>query len=236
MPSGGATKVISSGMRFGLPTISGFGFEEGCALLAADIQKLGMDIRSFHEPLKRSVQQVMAPSFQENFRAAGRPEPWQEWAEITPQLKRELHGLEGGSLLVATGLLYKTMGLLNIWNIGPTEAKITELPQNVWYGVIQNNGFGNYGSSIRKHVQQTPRLRKMMKTTPKMAMEEATAAVDARIAAGGASKGNIPARPFVMFQDDDPDKIRDVFGRWFDERVNDHIARGKKLVFVVGGG
>lgn len=32
-------------------------------------------------------------------------------------------------------------------------------------------------------------------------------------------KGTIPARPFIMFQDEDYEKITEVFAKWLDERI-----------------
>ena len=147
------------------------------AIDAAAVEKFGLSIRSFREPLKRAVQRVMAPSFAANFAANGRPEGWQPLADITIQNR----GTAGSRYppenpLQRSGLLMKTVQQLNIWTITSDNATINQLPDKIWYGVVQQAGI-NQG------------------------------------------RAQIPARPFLMFQDEDFDKIQDVFDIWLAERI-----------------
>jgi phage gpG-like protein len=153
-----------------------FEFKPSVGLSAKRIDKLGMDIRSFREPLKRSIQRVLAPSFKANFRAGGRPERWQPLADETVELR-------GSStpILVRSGRLMKTIQQFNIWSINETQAAITDLPEKIWYGKVQQGGLVKGGK------------------------------IDAA--------GNIPARPFVLIQGEDYDKIERVFQDWFVERM-----------------
>jgi phage gpG-like protein len=94
------------------------------AVLVKDFDNLGLDIRSYNEPLKRSVQQVMAPSFQKNFDVGGRP-PWEPLSDVTLEQKQR-YGYGGEGILVRTGLLKKVVGQLNIWTIDRETAQLDE--------------------------------------------------------------------------------------------------------------
>lgn len=125
----------------------GWSFEPSLAITASQLDKLGIDIRSFKEPLKRCVQQVMAPSFRKNFDAEGRPDAWEPLAEWTVEY-RELKGFTGdGPILNRTGLLKRTMQQLNIWTINTTTASLQGLPDKIWYGAIHQAGYAGGGKA-----------------------------------------------------------------------------------------
>lgn len=183
-------------------------FSPTVAIAAKRIDKLGIDIRSFHEPLKRSVQRVMAPSFQRNFDEGGRP-TWEPRSEATFEIQ-ERFGFSSGSTLIRTGLLRRTMGQLNIWRITRNTAVITDLPQKVWYGALQQGGYSSggfkalvnrFGGDINKALRAAERP--------------------------DAARGiNIPARPFAVLQDEDVVNIERTFFEWFEERVERAWPRG----------
>jgi phage gpG-like protein len=176
-------------------------FSPTVGLSAARIDKLGMDIRSFREPLKRAVQQVIAPSFRKNFDEGGRPDAWEPLSASTLEI-RQRQGFSGVQPLIKTGLLRRTMGQLNIWTITRTSAMIKDLPEKIWYGAIHQAGSdtGSFG-----------------KLAARIGFEQALA----RVTSGDAVKtAPIPARPFALLQDDDIDAIDRVFWEWFEERVN----------------
>lgn len=154
-------------------------FKPSLSVIKKDLNDLGTDIRSFHEPLKRCVQQVMIPSIRANFDAQGRP-PWAPYAASTVEFHEMLGRSMSTSLLNKTGALRRTATTLTVWSIGQDEAKFNGLPGSVWYGNLHQSG-GHGGKQ--------------------------------------AGKGIIPARPFVMYQDEDGDKIVEVFARWLDERI-----------------
>src|SRR5690349_1241826 len=156
-------------------------FKPSLSVIRRDLLLLSVDLRSLHEPLKRSVQQVIIPSIRANFDAQGRP-AWAPYAASTIEF-HEMLGIDmSRSMLDKTGALKRTATTLAIWTIGKEDATLNSLPPNVWYGNLhQTGGKGGKGP-----------------------------------------KGIMPARPFIMFQDEDYEKITEVFAKWLDERI---IAR-----------
>ena len=114
-------------------------FSPSLRIVAGGVDKLGVDIRSFREPLKRSIQQVMAPSFRQNFEAGGRPESWAPLSDATYELDEKLNRPRRG-ILISTGLLMRTTQQLNIWTLTRTSALIAGLPDKIWYGKIHQAG------------------------------------------------------------------------------------------------
>lgn len=156
-------------------------FKPSLNVIKRDLNALGVDIRSFREPLKRCVQQVMIPSILANFDAEGRP-PWAPYADTTVEFHEMLNLDMSRALLNKTGALKRTATTLAVWTLTKESATFGGLPQSVWYGNLhQSGGKGGKGP-----------------------------------------KGLIPARPFVMFQDEDGDKIAEVFAKWLDERIAKH--------------
>lgn len=108
--------------------------------LAGDV-----DVRSLKEPLKRSIQQVIAPAFRDNFAAGGRPK-WTPLADATVRKKGD------NTVLVRSGKLKKRAGQLNLWTIDGVagEARAENLG-NAEYGVFHQNGAerGNWSLPAR---------------------------------------------------------------------------------------
>lgn len=113
-----------------------YDFNPTVHLLVGQLDTFGMSFRSYREPLKRAVQQVMAPSFKKNFDLGGRP-PWQELKDETITQRNYL-GATGGTL-VKTGLLRKVAQQLNLWKIGTDEAMIQQMPR-AQYGAVHQEG------------------------------------------------------------------------------------------------
>jgi|SRR3954463_13635015 phage virion morphogenesis protein len=107
-------------------------------ILTRDLNRFAGDIRSFRDPLRRSVREVMAPSFRRNFYEGGRP-PWEPLQPST--LERRVRAGQGNSPLVATGDLQRAAGQMNIWNFTATSASIEGLPSHVSYGTVHQLGF-----------------------------------------------------------------------------------------------
>ena len=141
------------------------------AILINDFDKLGLDIRSFREPLKRSIQEVVGPSMHENFAVGGRP-PWEPLHERTVDDKAA--GGYPEDILVRSGDLAQVAGQLNLWTIdGPGgEARSTGLPERVHYGIFHQSG-----------------TRFM------------------------------PQREWAVIQEEDIDRIVEVFDEWLGERL-----------------
>lgn len=154
-----------------------FAFQPSIGISARRIDTLGLGIKSFREPLKRSIQQVLAPSFRKNFDAEGRPDSWESLSDVTVEMRGS-----AGPILNRTGLLKRTIQQFNIWTVDAQKAALLDLPQKIWYGKVHQAGYGRRGS-------------------------------------GQSRAAGIPARPFVMVQDEDYEAIDRVFERWFLERM-----------------
>lgn len=123
-------------------------------IMAAQFNVLGVNVKSFREPLKRSIQRVLAPSFQTNFDVGGRP-AWTPLSDYTLRVKSS-KGYPP-DILIAKGTLQRVAGQLNIWTInGPAgEAYVDQLPQRAWYGALHQSGF-NSRSSFMGEVEARP--------------------------------------------------------------------------------
>lgn len=171
-----------------------FDFKPSIGIVAKGVATFGVNVKSFREPLKRIVQQVMAPSFRANFDQGGRPDPWEPWSDATIEIMSNMD-TPSRAILERSGKLKKTVQQLNIWTITETSASIRTLPQKVWYGYLHQSGFTVQmpgGNQVGQRV--------------------------AGVFISGASF-NIPARPFIMIQDEDYDAIERVFSKWLDERL-----------------
>jgi phage gpG-like protein len=194
-----------TGLRTHSPVLD-FEFVPSLSIMAKDVLKLGLDIRSFKVPLQRAVKEVMIPSIRQNFDSEGRP-PWPE-LEAGTLMNREYAGYDDGPILNRSGALRRVATQLNIWTINQQSATVRDLPESVWYGKVQQAGTDGGGAGTDT-----------MSTTG-LSLQETIDKLRAQAAASGSvGKADIPPRPFIMFQDDDPDKIEAVFGKWLDERI-----------------
>jgi phage gpG-like protein len=167
-------------------------------ILAASYETLGVMVRSFREPLKRSVQQVMAPSIRKNFDVEGRP-PWQALSDVTIDI-RAREGFSSGPILTRTGRLKKVAGQLNIWTIDTEKAFVSDL-RNASYGIVHQGG-----AQFASRMGGSSGLSELART-----------AMRSKRNTGGGIK-QIPERPFLLIQEEDIDKIELVFVVWFAER------------------
>lgn len=173
-------------------------FQPSVGILARKFDKLGLDIRSFREPLTRSIREVMIPSIRQNFNEGGRP-AWEPLHEFTVKKK-------GGDRrpLIRTGALMRVMGQINVWTIDTEKAMITDLPQKVWYGKVHQAGHRTAG-------KVTKRLKVGSGATARY--------IDVEEAADEAGSGAIPQRMFVVVQREDVNAIDRVFTDWLGERI-----------------
>ena len=97
----------------------------------------------------------------------------------------------GEKILIGSGALMKTMGYMNIWHIDSKMAILNQLPEKVWYGALHQAGHGGYVGF------QDPVKNSMVNIgTP-----------------------GLPARPFVMLQEEDIVGIEAVFSRWMGREI-----------------
>lgn len=157
-----------------------FEFQPSIGILANRMAAFGAEFDNLREPLVKSVQQVMIPSFRANFAAQGRP----AWKELSPVTVKRRNG-ETGPILRRTGRLERDATQTRIWKFTNTAASIQTWPQSSWYAVLHQAGYGSAaGTSV---AQQTSR---------------------------NAAAFTIPARPFIMFQEEDVPKIQEIFAEW----------------------
>jgi phage gpG-like protein len=200
---------LANGLKVASLFEMGFDFTPTLGLKAAQFDALDVDIRSFREPLKRSIQGVIAPSIGKNFIAGGRPTSWTPLSDMTIPVKANANPkFPVEDPLLRSGLLMKTMQQLNIWTISSTEAAIQSLPEKIWYGNVHQSGTNMQGTAAQASGGTAEGFMSMM---------------DAVLAGGSGERGmNIPARPFAMIQTSDLDAIQDVWEIWLNERI---IAR-----------
>jgi phage gpG-like protein len=184
-----------------LPRIT---FSPTIGITASKVDKLGLNIKSFKEPLKRSIQKVLAPSFTKNFDSGGRP-PWEPLSAATIEVRERLRSRGGTSPLIKTGQLRRTMGQFNIWTVNETSAILGALPQSVWYGALHQAGY----SSGRKAKSTGSIGRGIGMSTYK--------GIEGRKL--GAREVNIPQRQFVLLQPEDTAGITEEFSKWLEERI-----------------
>lgn len=109
------------------------------SVLATDFIALGLDVRSFREPLNRVVREVAIPSIRTNFEVGGRPQ-WQELEQSTEET-RAYQGF-ATSILWRTGTLVNAATQISDWTITSEEAFISNLPERAWYGELHDQGIG----------------------------------------------------------------------------------------------
>ena len=112
-------------------------FEPSAGVIARKLDTLGMSLKDFRTPLRRSIQQVIIPSIQMNFHKQGRP----KWAP----LRQSTVDRKGGNMRILsdTGALRQGMNDIKIWTITRKTAFLADLPQTIWYGKVHQAGHGN---------------------------------------------------------------------------------------------
>jgi phage gpG-like protein len=175
----------AAGSVRGVGGLLDFEFQPSIGILANRMAAFGATFDNLREPLVKSVQKVMIPSFRANFAAEGRPS-WTPLSDVT--VKRR--GGETGPILRRTGRLERDATQTKIWKFTNTAASIQTWPESSWYGVLHQGGYGSAGKAT------------VAKQTSK-----------------GAAAFVIPARPFIMFQEEDVPKIQEIFAEWMTKKA-----------------
>lgn len=208
------------GLRFDRIQSMKFEVRPSIGMVAKDIQRLGLDIRSFKEPLSRAIKLVIIPSIRKNFQVGGRPE-WDPLAEATIKARN----FSAWPILVRTGKLQRRATQLNIWDISMTSATVRSLPADAFYGVYHQAGTGGtLHSKIMNTRPGSAEAKKLLAPLFKRAMKELPGASDARIKARvqgyiADETWELPQRQFIMYQDDDIPRIQEIFVLWMTERA-----------------
>lgn len=187
-----------------------FDFEPSVGIFAGRIDKLGMDIRSFRVPLQRAIKEVMIPSFRTNFETGGRP-TWPALSNATWDTRTKL-GWSGGGPLLLSGNLMKVATQQNIWTVTGQSASIRDLPQKAWYGKVHQAGAGGG--------RRTTTRRRAVRGRGGIIRYLGARDSDG----GGRGYVSIPARPFILIQPEDREKVAEVFENWLGERMKVHLG------------
>jgi phage gpG-like protein len=207
-------KLALGGMRFDRDITVGWEIEPSIGIVAKDIDRLGLAITSFEEPLKRSVMTVMIPSIRKNFEQGGRPNKWQKLAPYTLQVKGGLGIPDGDLPLHRYGHLKRGATLFSIWDIGRTSATVRKLPPNVWYGAIHQAGTGGFAPFVER-----ARSALGARAGGLAVLRMAFRILDEERGTGSHRAVQIPQRRFILFQEDDIDDIQQVFYEWLVEQT-----------------
>lgn len=174
-----------------------FDFRPSVGIVAKELYDYAGEFSSFAAPLRKCVQEVMSPSIIKNFDAEGRPNAWEPLSPDTVARKqargadlRILHATRG-----ARSLWY-TASRLARWKITPNYAVFNNMPPSKWYGALHQSGASASATKTSGTLEE--RIARGIAEGP------------------GARFGSweLPARPFVMFQQEDLPKIEEVFDDW----------------------
>lgn len=220
------------GLRFDRITSMKFDIRPSIGIVAKDVDRLGLDIRSFKEPLTRAIKLVIIPSIRKNFQSGGRP-AWTPLAEATI-IRR---GYSAWPILNVTGRLQRRATQFNIWDIGMTSATVRKLPQDAFYGVYhQAGGSANPMATLLENSPRSKVAQALMHKFINKARAElerdvghvpvglGTGITEERVRARALGmmmdvQWELPARPFILWQDEDVPKIQQIFIDWMTERA-----------------
>jgi hypothetical protein len=188
-------------------SFGGNSFEIQAQILAHDVDKLGVAIKSFKTPLKRVVEQVLIPSIQANFAAGGRPR-WQPLAQGTIDNRKG----SAEPVLVRTGRLRRVATQRNMWwYITVTSGEINgvmfdqrQLEKRAKYGVFQQ-----YGSTLAERIGRSQAYHPLTSYQERNILYKR-------------HNWELPARPFVQMIGTETTEAQIVFYHWLVERVDYH--------------
>jgi phage gpG-like protein len=189
-------------------------FSPSVLITANKIDRFAGKISSFREPLTRAVKEILIPSFRANFEEGGRPDHWEPLSADTLEIRSRLGG-DGDSPLIRTGALEAAATSMSPWKIGDAAAVFTSLPANVWYGTIHQGGYE--GKSMRSLAKKTGSAGAALQNI--INQQKAAMRGGSTISGGGAPA--IPARPFILVQDEDEDAITELFIEWVDQQLQE---------------
>lgn len=192
-------------------------FVKGCFIYAGDIDRLGMSFKSFKEPLRISLNEVIVPAIQKNFESQGRPS-WKALKKST--IKDRLYkGYPRGPILERSGRLKKAATRKNIWEItsltvgGPGDTlriRTNYFDQLVPYGKYHQLGT-SYSTRMRSRGNLWMKIHGEKSTgiTHSSRLESETVSV-------------MPARSFFTITSGEEAEIYNIFIAFMVERVNKH--------------
>ncbi len=148
------------------------------------------------EPVLRTIGETVVRSIRKTFTVGGRPDRW-------PKSKRAK--IQGGQTLVDTGVLKNNITVQaadkNSVTVG-TSAK----QAGVMHFGAKKGSFGTFAVKVKSHD------RTITQAFGKQLASPVTATVKGHTRSVKLPWGDIPARPFLMIQDEDWDEIRAELG------------------------
>jgi phage gpG-like protein len=203
-------------------SIQSFEFKPSLGIVAKQLQMFGAEFKDMREPLKKAVTDVMQYSILENFMTGGRPEKWDDLTYYTIRRRKG----KALPVLVWTGALAEGASSPSIWSIGSATATVRDLPQKIWYGKVHQAGAAGddslgAGNWFDKYKKAAAKIE-----GPEASDDEITKTAykifDARVTKHGIAPqatADIPARPFILFQEEDLDAIQLIFAQWIEEKA-----------------
>jgi phage gpG-like protein len=205
------------GLRFQRVLYAGWDFYPAPGIVAKDIYKLGLELRTFRLPLVVAIREVMEKSIFKNFLQGGRPDPWEPLAQYTVDMRGSTE-----PILVRSGALRDVASSFEVWTITDNDASIRSLPTRVWYGNLHQGGYGSIGDKARRLLGGKASASDVAALANSLSM-----GLESQGARPGSqqSKFVIPQREFAMFQDEDIEAIQEIFIEWMERRA-DQVGRG----------
>jgi len=206
--------AIYGGLQLQRVLLAGWQLQPSIGIVAKDVDRLGLQFQDFSEPITEAIM-YMQESIRKNFEEEGRPDRWAPLHEYTVKVR----GGNAHPILRRSGRLEEAATSFSIWKITPTSASIQSLPEHVWYGALHQNGFGslrdvarNLVSSVGKPLTPT-NINKVLKQLESGKLHPTNQRRATQIV--------IPARPFIMFQEEDVEAIQEIFIAWMERRVSE---------------
>jgi len=206
---------VYGGLRFNRVLYAGWAFSPTIGMVAKDINKLGLELENFLEPLNAAVA-YMTESIRRNFEEQGRPERWEPLSDYAVKIR---HSSE--PILVRSGRLKEVATSFSIWTITPTSASIRALPSFVWYGTLHQEGYGSLRWVAKALLKSTgnpanvnpKNIEKVTKRLQAGTLHPTDLAKETRFV--------IPERPFVVFQEpEDLEAIQEIFVQWMEAKAD----------------
>lgn len=190
----------------------------GAMIYANELDFLGLQLRTFREPLEATLRQVLVPSIKENFQQQGRP-AWQKLAPSTIR-KRLLEGYPRGPILERSGRLKKQATKLNIWQVSANQIRIRS---SYFEQLVPYARFMQFGTSQRNKLMSTGHISFSSLTNRFMVSESRALRVH--------NYGGIPARPFIQLTVDEEAAVQMVFYAWLVGKVNKYWGPEERGLF-----
>lgn len=161
-------------------------------------------------PLKRAGI-YMVGSIDRNFEAEGRPKRWIRLSPMTIEMRRHGEGRGTARILQDTGRLRAS---ITYEIVGSDGIKIgTNIPYagKLHFGGV--NVIPAHTERIKSHYRKVDGKRYKVRTFKRRVKKK---------------EFDLPSRPFILFQDEDLDVIRDIFVGYVQESIKVEVKKGKK--------